>query len=88
MSNDKLFYCPVWSVVWTPHGMELPIKEHRGWKYVNYQDKKIGLAKIPHRIRIRDFDDFQFCYIFEGWFFKYPCPAMDTLVSKRIKQKR
>ena len=33
-------------VVITHVGNELPIKEHNGWKYVNYNGTKIGLSKI------------------------------------------
>lgn len=33
-------------VVITHVGNELPIKEHNGWKYVNYNGTKIGLSNI------------------------------------------
>lgn len=33
-------------VVTTTRGNVLPIKEHNGWKYVNYNGSKIGLSKI------------------------------------------
>ena len=33
-------------VVITHVGNELPIKEYKGWKYVNYNGTKIGLSNI------------------------------------------
>ena len=45
---------------------ELPIKEHKGWKYVNYNGTKIGLSNI--QILKEESEDFK--YIFEYGFRK------------------
>lgn len=84
---EVIYYCPVWQVCWTPHGKEYTIKTHRGWKYINYNNTKLGLAKIPTKLRIRDFEDFIFCYIFCNWHRNYPCVAMELFINKKLKQK-
>ena len=53
-------------VVTTTRGNVLPIKEHNGWKYVNYNGTKIGLSNIP----ILKEESEEFKYIFEYGFRK------------------
>ena len=53
-------------VVITHVGNELPIKEHNGWKYVNYNGTKIGLSNI----QILKEESEEFKYIFEYGFRK------------------
>lgn len=86
MLIEKIYYCPVGNIVHDAYGKEYPIKKDRRWLYINIDNQKIGLSKISQKIRIRDFDDFVHLYIFLGWHSKYPCPAMDSLVNKKLKQ--
>ena len=83
---QDVYYCPVWQVGWDAHGKEYPVKTHRGWRYININNNKLGVSKLIERIRIRNFDDFIFCYIFENWHSLYPCPAMAFYVNKKIKK--
>ena len=53
-------------VVTTTRGNEVPIKEHNGWKYVNYKGTKIGLSNIP----ISQDETAEFNYIFNYGFRK------------------
>lgn len=65
---------------------ELPIKEHRGWKYINYCGTKIGLARIS--VLQPPDDDPVFDYVFGGGSVEYPCPAMDYWIMRwRMKRK-
>jgi len=64
----------------TLRGEELEIKEHKQWKYVNYNGTKIGLSKIPTIAVIKD--DYVGDYIFGGTFLEYPCPAMDYWIYR------
>jgi phage pi2 protein 07 len=68
-------------IVITTRGEELPIKEHNGWRYVNYQGTKVGVSKlaVKHYTNNNDpVDD----YIFNGGFTTYPCPAMDYWIYR------
>ena len=67
-------------VISTRMDCEIEIKEHRGWKYVNYNGTKIGLSKIPMMAVIKD--DYVGDYIFGGGFLDYPCPAMDYWIYR------
>ena len=72
-------------VVISTRGELLPIKEHRGWKYINYEGQKIGLNKIPIK---PTYTDPVFEYVFGGGAQQYPCPAMDYWIARyRMKQK-
>ena len=53
-------------VVIDMRGNVLPIKEHKGWKYINYNSTKLGLSKIP----ILKEESEEFKYIFEYGFRK------------------
>ena len=53
-------------VVIDMRGNVLPIKEHNGWKYINYNSTKLGLSKIP----ILKEESEEFKYIFEYGFRK------------------
>jgi len=46
--------------------VEVPIKEYKGWKYVNYNSTKLGLSKIP----ILKEESEEFNYIFKYGFRK------------------
>lgn len=71
-------------LVETTRGELLPIKEHRGWKYVNYEGQKIGLNKIP--IKPTETEPV-FDYVFGGGSKQYPCPAMDYWILRhRLKR--
>ncbi len=72
-------------IIITTRGEQLQIKEHRGWKYVNYKGAKTGLTKIP---LLQANEDVVFDYIFNGLFVTHPCPAMDYWILRwRMKRK-
>ena len=87
--NDlpKLFYCNVGKCVYDTHGKVYEIKEHRNWKFVNFDNKKIGVSSLPVKLKLFNFDDFQFNYIFGGLFNQFPCIAMEYLIYRRITKK-
>lgn len=73
-------------LVITTRGIEIPIKEHNGWKYINYKGSKLGVGKLP--AYKKEIEDTVFNYIFEGGFKKFPCPAMDYwIIRHRLKKK-
>lgn len=53
-------------LVVTTRGIDLHIKVHNGWKFVNYNGSKIGLSKIP----ILQEETEEFNYIFNYGFRK------------------
>jgi hypothetical protein len=63
--------------VTTTRGIELEIKEHRGWKHVNYKGTKIGLSSIPEK-----HDDFLLDYVFSFQFMRQPCPVLDYWIYR------
>lgn len=71
---QQLNYNTTRQTVHTTRGVQLPIKYHRGWKYINYEGKKIGVNTLP---KITDNVDEVFNYIFSNGFQTNPCPAMD-----------
>lgn len=82
--ND-LIYNTTRQIVTTTRGEILPIKEHRGWKYVNYKGAKIGVSTLQTETEI---NDPVFNYIFNDGFKYYPCYAMDYWIYKhRLKNK-
>ena len=84
----NIFYCNVCNSVFDTHGKTYDVKEHRNWKFVNFNNKKIGLSSLPIKMKIFDFDDFVFAYIFGGLFTSAPCFAMDYLVYRKVTGKR
>lgn len=54
------------NIVYNEFKNDLPIKEHNGWKFVNYNGSKIGLSKIP----ILQEETEEFNYIFNYGFRK------------------
>lgn len=85
---DKIYYCPEGKIVFDAYGKEYPIKKDKRWEFINVNGSKIGVSKLKERIRIRDFDDVVFHWIFSGWFYLYPCPAIELLVNKKLKQEQ
>ena len=83
---NKIYYCPEGKVVYDAYGKEYPIKKDKRWEFINVNDTKVGTAKLKRKLMIRDFDDVVFHWIFSGWFYKYPCPAIEQLVNKKLKQ--
>jgi hypothetical protein len=68
--------------VWDTHGKQYTIKEHRGWKYIDVANKKIGVSKLQQKPQIRNFDDVVLNYMF-CWNVWYPCPAIGYYVFKK-----
>lgn len=77
--NQELKYNTTRNIVCDTRGVEIPIKEHRGWRYVNYGGRKIGVSTLP---LTNDEKDCVFEYIFSGGFEKYPCIAMDYWIYR------
>ena len=86
MNIEKLYYDNVCNSVYDTHGKQYTIKEHRGWKFVNVNNKKIGISSLREKIQIRNFEDVVYHWIFSGWFYLYPCPAIEKLVNQKLKQ--
>jgi hypothetical protein len=86
MQTIQLYYCNVWQRVWDTHGKIYEIKEHRGWKFVNYNNTKVGINQLPNKPLIRDFDDVCTLYIF-AWHTIFPCPAIGYYVAKKSNPK-
>ena len=73
-------------IVVTTRGVEIPIKEHNGWKYINYKGTKLGVSKLPQYKA--ELDDPVVNYICDGGFKNFPCPAMDYwIIRHRLKKK-
>jgi len=88
MNNiEEIFYCSVGNCGWSTH-KEYAVVERKNWKYIVVDGKQIGVAKLPEKIRIRNFDDFVFSYVFGGIFSNLPCLAMDYFVYRKITGKK
>jgi hypothetical protein len=79
MNLQELIYDTTRQIVTTTRGVKVPIKEHRGWRYINYEGSKIGLNKLP--IKPTNCDPV-FDYWFGGGFQNYPCTAMDYWIYR------
>ena len=64
---------------------QLPIKEQRGRKYVNFQGKQVNLKDIPEGFAPEE--DEVFRYIFCYGFRDNPDPRLDALAKERIYKK-
>jgi hypothetical protein len=84
---ENVFYCKVCNCVFDPHGKVYEIKEHRNWKYINIDNKKVGVSSLEEKLRIFNFDDFLFSYVFNGLFRTFPCLAMDYYVYRKMTSK-
>ena len=82
MAENKLYYCNVWHIAHDTHGSTHQIKTHRGWQFVNYNNTKIGISKLPIKPLIRNFDDVCIYYVFK-WHNSHPCPAIGYFVKKK-----
>jgi len=83
---EKIFYCNVGNCGWSTH-KEYPVIERKNWKYIVVDGKQIGVSKLQEKVRIRNFDDFVFAYIFGGLFRAYSCLAMDYFVYRKVTGK-
>lgn len=63
---------------------ELPIKEQRGRRYVNFKGKQINLKKIPSL----EHQDVVFDYVFNGTFKTRPNKYLDMCVKMRTAQNQ
>ena len=87
MNNlEEIFYCPVGNCGWSTH-KEYPVIERKNWKYIVVDGKQIGVSKLPEKMRIRNFDDFLFSYVFGGMFRTFPCLAMEYFVYRKMTNK-
>lgn len=87
MLNNTIYYDNVWNVVFDTHWNEYPIKVHRDWKFINIDNKKLGISKLPIRIRIRDFDDVVTNYVC-CWHTSFPCCAIGYMVKRKVTGKK
>jgi len=83
----NIFYDNVCNSVFDTHGKIYEIKEHRNWKYININNIKVGINKLPIKMKIFSFDDFKFNYIFGGLFKTHPCIAMEYYIYRKISNK-
>lgn len=89
MDNTQLYYDDVVNVVFDNYGKTHEVKEAKGnWKYINIDNKKLSISKLPTKPLIRNMDDITFRYIFCGWHIKYPCVAIDYLVYMKHLRKK
>ena len=85
MNNlQQIFYCNVGDVGWDTYGNIYPVKTGGNWKHINVNNKKVGVSTLTVKLKIFNFDDFTFAYVFGGMFKKYPCIAMDYYVSRKM----
>ena len=49
---------------------------------------KLGVSKLPVKMRINSFDDVVFAYIFEGWHRSFPCVAIGYYVYRKVSKKK
>lgn len=88
MNNiEQIFYCNVGNCGWTTH-KEYPVVERKNWKYIVVDGKQIGISSLPQKMKIKNFDDFVFAYVFGGLFKSSPCIAMDYYVYQKMTNKR
>jgi len=83
---EQIFYCNVGECGWSTH-KEYPVVERKNWKYIVVDGKQIGVSKLKEKVRIRNFDDFVFAYVFGGLFRSNPCLAMDYFVYRKMTNK-
>lgn len=83
MNNlTELFYDEPRGVVISPRG-NIPVKDHKGWKYINYNGSKISVSTLNQYIKD---EDHVHNYIFNGQYKQFPCPAMQYWIMKyRLK---
>ena len=87
MLENTIYYDNVWNVVFDTYGKEYPIKDVSGWKCINIDNKKLGVSKLPIRVRIKNFDDVVVNYVF-GWHRTHPCPAIGYSVYRKVTGKK
>ncbi len=89
MSYKKIYYCNVHECAFDLHGKIYPIlKRGENSRYINVGDKQVRIDTLEKRLRIFDFSDFIFAYIFGGLFETHPCPAMGYFVFKKTTHKK
>ena len=87
--NDlpEIFYCNVGNVCWDTYGNVYQIKTGGNWKHINVGNKKIGVSALPVKIKIFNFDDFLYWYVFGGLCISHPCIAMGYYVYIKMTGK-
>lgn len=85
---ENIFYDNVGGRVWSTYGKEYAIKKHSNWQFINVGKDKIGINSLEKKIKIMNFDDFTFMYIFKGLSQSHPCLAMDYLIFRRQQKKK
>jgi hypothetical protein len=89
MDNTQLYYDDVVNVVFDNYGKTHDVKEAKGnWKYINLDNSKVSISKLPTKPLIRNFDDVYYRYVFCGWHQKYPCVVIDYLVFMKHNRKK
>jgi hypothetical protein len=87
-SLQELKYDTTRQIVVSTRGDELPIKEHNGWRFVNYKGVKVGISKLAKKFSINSFDDFMSEYITTDWHIMFPCIAMEYFIHRKISDKK
>ena len=89
---SQIFYCNVADKCWDCYGRVYDIKVGRKgtkseWRHINVNNSKIGIDKLPVKVKIFDFDDFVFYYAFTNLCQTHPCPAMGFYVYRKMAGK-
>ena len=83
-----LTYNTTRQIVTTTRGQVLAIKEHRGWQYVNYQGRKVGLSTLPTANDTPKPYDIFINYVASGLYITHPCKAVEYwLYRYRLHKK-
>lgn len=92
MTKDTIYYDNGFKIVWSNdgtsyHEYDIKVEKGRSWRYVYYNNKKLGVDSLPKRTRIRHFDDVEANYIF-NWHIQYPCVAIASIIDRRNRLLR
>lgn len=86
MTNEKIYYCNVGKYGWSTH-KQYEVKTRKNWNYIVVNGKQIGVSTLEPKIRIRDFDDVVFNYVF-NWHDTFDCPAIGYFVYRKVKKSK
>jgi hypothetical protein len=85
---QQIFYCKVGKVCYDASGNIYHVKTSNRWEHINIGNKKIGISTLPVKLKIFNFDDFVFAYVFGGLCQTHPCPAMGYFVQQKMTKRK
>jgi len=83
----QIFYCKVGKVCWDASGNIYQVKTSNRWEHINIGNKKISISTLPVKLKIFNFDDFVFAYVFGGLCQTHPCFAMGFYVYIKMTNR-